>query len=38
MKMIATIGLDIAKLVFKVHGTDKSGRGEVASFFFRDSI
>jgi len=42
MKAIATIGLDIAKQVFQVHGADKSGRallrrklrrGEVARFF-----
>ena len=26
MKMVATIGLDIAKQVFQVHGADKSGR------------
>ncbi|HEX5434504.1 MAG TPA: IS110 family transposase [Candidatus Angelobacter sp.] len=42
MKIVATIGLDIAKQVFQVHGADKSGRpvlrrklrrGEVARFF-----
>jgi transposase len=42
MKTVATIGLDIAKQVFQVHGADKSGRsllrrklrrGEVARFF-----
>jgi transposase len=42
MKIIATIGLDIAKQVFQVHGADKTGRpvlrrklgrGEVARFF-----
>jgi transposase len=42
MKTVATVGLDIAKQVFLVHGTDKSGRpmlrrklsrGEVARFF-----
>ena len=42
MKVVATIGLDIAKQVFQVHGADKSGRsllrrklrrGEVARFF-----
>lgn len=42
MKMIATIGLDIAKQVFQVHGADRSGRaalrrelrcGEVTRFF-----
>jgi transposase len=42
MKIFATIGLDIAKQVFQVHGVDKSGRpllrrklrrGEVARFF-----
>ena len=26
MKIVATIGLDIAKQVFQVHGADKSGR------------
>lgn len=42
MKNVATIGLDIAKQVFQVHGADKAGhavlrrklrRGEVAGFF-----
>jgi transposase len=42
VKPIATIGLDIAKQVFQVHGADGSGRpvlrrklrrGEVARFF-----
>jgi transposase len=42
MKIVATIGLDIAKQVFKVHGADKAGRpvlrrklrrGEVVRFF-----
>ena len=42
MKSIATIGLDIAKQVFQVHGADKSGRqvlrrklrrGEMIRFF-----
>jgi transposase len=42
MKVIATIGFDIAKQVFQVHGADKSGRsvlrrklrrGEVVRFF-----
>ena len=42
MKIIATIGLDIVKQVFQVHGADKLGhplprrklrRGEVARFF-----
>lgn len=42
MKVVATIGLDIAKQVFQVHGADKSGRqvlrrklkrGEVSRFF-----
>lgn len=42
MKSIATIGLDIAKQVFQVHGADKSGRqvlrrklrrGEMMRFF-----
>lgn len=42
MKIVATIGLDIAKQVFQVHGADKSGRavlrrklrrGEVTRFF-----
>ena len=42
MKVVATIGLDIAKQVFQVHGADKSGRpvlrrklrrAEVARFF-----
>jgi transposase len=38
MKIIKTIGLDMAKQVFQVHGADKSGRsvlrrGEVACFF-----
>jgi transposase len=42
MKSIATIGLDIAKQVFQVHGADRSGkallrrklrRGEMARFF-----
>lgn len=42
MKMISTIGLDIAKQVFQVHGSDRSGRvvlrrklrrGEVVRFF-----
>jgi transposase len=42
MKIVATIGLDIAKQVFQVHGADRSGRtvlkrklrrGEVARFF-----
>ena len=42
MKIVTTIGLDIAKQVFQVHGADKSGRpvlrrklrrGEVARFF-----
>jgi len=26
MKIVATIGLDIAKWAFQVHGSDKSGR------------
>jgi hypothetical protein len=25
MKMVATIGLDIAKRVFQIHGVDKAG-------------
>jgi transposase len=42
MKIVATIGLDIAKQVFQVHGADRSGRavlrrklrrGEVTRFF-----
>lgn len=42
MKVVATIGLDIAKQVFQVHGADKSGRpvlrrklrrGEIVRFF-----
>lgn len=42
MKVVATIGLDIAKQVFQVHGADKAGRavlrrklrrGEVFRFF-----
>lgn len=44
MKIIATVGLGIAKQVFQVHGVDESGRpvlrrklrrGEVARFFPR---
>lgn len=38
MEIVATIGLDIAKRVFQVHGADKSGRSALRCKLGRNEV